>query len=163
MTHEYVIAQGGRVQPHTLGGDDAEPTAVAWAADRVLAVGADDLVRSISRGDSTFVDLDGCVVTALPSDLASADTLVREVSLSGVLDPDLGGLFIDAGLLDPDSALEPGSPAELAFWDVGPAPAGRTHLVAVVRGGAFTEGDEHYGPFSPAGASMPQSGAHDPH
>jgi len=157
MTHEYVIALGGRVQPHTLHGNDAEPTAVAWAADRVLAVGADDIVRSISRGDSTFLDLDGCVVTALPSDLASADALVHEVSLSGVLDPDLGALFIDAGLLDPDSALEPGSPAELAFWDVESAPRGPTRLAAVVRGGAFTEGDEHRGPFSPADASMPQS------
>lgn len=64
-------------------------------------------MRAISRGDSTFLDLDGAVVTAL----------------------------------DPPTLLEPGAEADLAFWRDGDDP------IAVVRAGAFTEGDEHAGPF----------------
>lgn len=106
MTHEYVIATGGHV--HGVAAERSpEPTAIAWAADRVLAVGSDADVRSISRGDSTFLALDGAAVTAL----------------------------------DPAMTLEPGSPADLAFWRDGPDP------VAVLRAGHFTEGDAHTGPF----------------
>lgn len=160
MTHEYVIALGGWIESGRLGRGDAEPTAVAWAADHVLAVGLDDVVRSISRGDSTFLDLRGCVVTALPDDPAGADALVRENASSAAPDLDLEALLIGAGLLDPGSDLEPGSPADLAFWDVGPEPGrpGRRpalRLVAMVRDGAFTEGDEHYGPFRAASGSQP--------
>jgi hypothetical protein len=46
MTHEYVIGLRGVV----LGGAataDGLPTALAWAADRVLAVGSDEAVRAI--------------------------------------------------------------------------------------------------------------------
>jgi hypothetical protein len=107
MTHEYIIALGGRVHALRDTAADPEPaTAIAWAADHVLAVGSDEVVRGISRGDSIFLDLDGCVVTAAA---------------------------IAAG-------LEPGSSADLDFWDA-------AQLVARVRAGAFTEGDEHYGPF----------------
>ena len=109
MTHEYVIGVGGRIR--TVDGLDRGATSIAWAADRVLAVGPDDLVAAISRGDSTFLDLRGCLVTA-----ASGD---------------------DGG------AIEPGSLADLDFWD-GP------RIVARVRAGRFTEGDEHRGPFTPA-------------
>lgn len=109
MTHEYVIAVGGRIQ--RTADEPEAATAIAWAADRVLAVGPDELVRAISRGDSTFLDLGGCVVTAAPG--ADGDD------------------------------LEPGSPADLDFWD-GP------RIVARVRAGRFTEGDEHRGPFQSA-------------
>ena len=158
MTHEYVIGLGGRIEPHGLGPSDTAPTAIGWAADRMLAVGSDDVARSISRGDSTFLDLGGCVVTALPDDTGRAEALVREASVAGGSDLDLGALLIGAGLLDPDAALEPGSPADMAFWGASPGssgPDGRPalRLVAIVRDGAFTEGDEHRGPFSAARGS----------
>ena len=155
MTHEYVIGLGGRIEPHGLDPGDTAPTAIAWAADRVLAVGPDEVVRLMSRGDSMYLDLSGCVVTALPDDPVRADALVREATFEGEPDLDLGALLMAAGLLDPDAALEAGSPADLAFWGAGPRtsdPVGRAEvgLMAVVRDGAFTEGDEHRGPFSDA-------------
>ena len=140
MTHEYVI--GLSVTVHSALGTGEAATAVAWAADHVLAVGADDAVRAISRGDSTFLDLDGCVVTELPTDPTQADLLVRETAPTTAAH--LGRLLIAAGWLDPGSGLETGSPADLAFW----APRPSYHLAAVVREGAFIEGDEHMGPFS---------------
>ena len=75
MTHEYVIALGGVILPP---GPPIDPpsTAIAWAADRVLAIGSDDVVRAISRGDSTFLRLDGCAVTQAPSDIDRAQTAV---------------------------------------------------------------------------------------
>lgn len=63
MTHEYTILFGGVVIP---GGDAPAVTAIAWAADTILAVGTDDAVRAISRGDSRFVDLAGARV--VPAD-----------------------------------------------------------------------------------------------
>ncbi len=153
MTHEYVIALNGEVAPHVPGPDGIAATAVGWAAEAVLAVGSDEVVRRISRGDSTFLDLDGCVVTALPNDPERADTIIRATT-----DPalDISSLLVREGLLGPDPMLEPGSAADLAFWGLGPdpgAPDGRVtmHLVAMVRGGAFTEGDEHRGPFPEPG------------
>ena len=109
MTHEYVIALHGVI----LGAPEATPvpTAIAWAADRILAVGADAPVRAISRGDSTVLDLDGCTV----------------------------------GPLDPAEILEPGAPADLAFWVTGVGDADEP--IATVRAGRFTDGDEHAGPF----------------
>jgi len=154
MTHEYVIALDGRIDPHRPGDAGPAPTAIAWAADRVLAVGTDDIVRAISRGDSTFLDIEGCVVTALPDEPERAASMLRDASLGGGgAELDVGALLIDAGLLDPDSALEPGSVADLAFWGLAPEDADHRRslrLVATVRGGAFTEGDEHTGPFSNA-------------
>ncbi len=154
MTHEYVIALHGRVDTGTAG---AVPTAVAWAADHVLAVGTDDAMRALSRGDSTFLDLGGCVVTALPDDLASADALVRAGIRQAGADVDLAALLVRAGLLAADAVIETGSPADLAFWDTARAQGDGTDgstwsLVAAVRGGAFIEGDEHRGPFPPAEA-----------
>ena len=110
MTHKYVIAVGGRIQG-TGGHEPGTATSIAWAADRVLAVGPDDVVTAISRGDSTFLDLRGCVVAAAPG--------------------------AEGG------DLEPGSLADLDFWE-GP------RIVARVRGGRFTEGDVRRGPFPPA-------------
>jgi hypothetical protein len=149
MTHEYIIATGGRIGSSGSGGVDAEGTAIAWAADRVLAVGSDEAVCSISRGDSTFLDLGGCVVTALPVELDRADALIRGRRPHA---PDIQSLLVSTGLLRADATLEAGSPADLAFWtDAGPSdriPGHRPGLAAVVRGGVFAEGDVHRGPFS---------------
>ena len=74
MTHEYIIAVGGRVEAHRGANADVWPaTAIAWAADHVLAVGSDEVVRGISRGDSIFLDLHGCVVTAAASEAAGLE------------------------------------------------------------------------------------------
>lgn len=135
MTHEYVIALNGLVEPDL--GEDSEETAVAWAADAVLAVGPDEVVRAISRGDSTFLDLCGCLVTPLPDAPSQADSLVRAKHASAA---DVPRLLVEAGLLPAEATLEPGSKADFAFWD-------ESGLVAIVRDGHFTHGDQHRGPF----------------
>ena len=137
MTHEYVIALNGQVEPDP--GGDAEETALAWASDAIIAVGPDAVVRAISRGDSTFLDLCGCVVTPLPEAPSHADSLVRENRAKGA---EIARLLVESGLLSAEASLEPGVPADLAFWD-------ETGLVAIVRGGHFTDGDDHRGPFPP--------------
>ena len=138
MTHEYVIALNGHIEPDP--GGEAEETALAWAADAVLAVGPDDVVRAISRGDSTFLDLCGCLVTPLPDAPSQADSLIRDEHATGA---DVARLLVECGLLSADAALEPGAPADLAFWD-------ESGLVAIVRNGHFIDGDTHRGPFPPA-------------
>jgi hypothetical protein len=153
MTHQYVIASKGRIEPIEPGSSGA--TAIGWAAEAILAVGSDEAVRAISRGDSTFIDLGGCVVTPLPDDPVRAQALIAQTAASAEAGLDVGmldvaTLLLEAGLID--TVLEAGAPADLAFWAVGPRPTEAGHrftrgLVAVVRGGAFTEGDEHYGPF----------------
>jgi hypothetical protein len=157
MTHEYVIGLRGVV----LGaGTPAGPelTGVAWVADRVLAVGTDELLLAISRGDSTFLDLAGCAVTPLPSDVAAGERLVRAaVAAGGPFDP--VRLLAGAGLLAADAAIGVGAPADFAFWSVDPravpaAEAATVGIMAVVRAGRFTDGDEHLGPF----ARLPGSG-----
>ena len=163
MTHEYVIALGGRIEPRDPDDGDAIPTALAWAADRVLAVGSDDTVRSISRGDSTFMDVGGCIITPLPDDPARAEALIRAASPRAAPDVDVATLLVDTGSLDPTSILEPGSPADLAFWETGSGPSGLdrrpdVRLIAIVRGGHFSEGDEHRGPFPAAAADGRRSG-----
>lgn len=72
MTHEYVVALGGRIQG-VVGRVGAPATAVAWAGDRLLAVGPDDVVAAISRGDSLFLDLAGAVVRPLGDDAPALD------------------------------------------------------------------------------------------
>jgi hypothetical protein len=141
MTHEYVIAFNGHIEALLTGG--AAATAVGWAADAVLAVGTDDVVRAISRGDSTFVDVVGCVITPLPADIERAQVLVGKAAAGR----GIGQLLVEAGLLGTPVTLEPGATADLAFWR---ADAVGAHLIAAVRDGAFTEGDEHYGPFPTA-------------
>lgn len=149
VTHEYVIGLGGRI----LFTPDTAPTAIAWAADRVLAVGSDAAVRAISRGDSVFIDLAGCVVTPLPGEPARADVM-PDPSTIAAADPDaLETELIEAGAVPLEATLEPGSPADLAFWQPGAADTTdgpRFRLTAVVRGGAFTAGEEHHGPFADA-------------
>ncbi len=155
MTHEYVIGLAGVVPGHvtddTGGAGLLLPTAIAWAADCVLAVGTDAAVRAISRGDSIFLDLDGCAVTPLPGDPARAARLTELTGATTAPDRLLETL-IGAGLLMPGVVLAPGAAADLAFWAPSGAPDGPRswRLVAVVRGGAFTDGDEHHGPFSEA-------------
>ncbi len=155
MTHEYVIGLRGVVLTAVQGaGTPAgpSPTAVAWAADRVLAVGTDEAVRAISRGDSTFLDLAGGAVMPLPSDVAAAERLVRAAVAEGrPFDP--VRLLVDAGLLATDAAIEVGAPADLAFWTADPGAVPATDaatltIIAIVRAGHFTDGDEHGGPFA---------------
>jgi hypothetical protein len=151
MTHEYVIALGGRILGS--GGSrvdgaagDADgtrdiATAIAWAADRILAIGTDDAVSSISRGDSTFLDLDGCGVTGIPRDLEAAEAAARGAWERGDR-ADLASMLVAAGQPDPIDNLEVGAPAELAIWAPDPP-----RVVALVRAGAFTTGDAHAGPL----------------
>ena len=147
MTHEYVIAYNGRVEPR----DDVAATAIGWAADAVLAVGSDEVVRAISRGDSTFIDLGGGIVTPLPTDVSRADELVRERYIRGL---DIGRLLAEHGLLVPGITMEPGAPSDLAFWgvriDSDVTDRRVVHLLDTVRSGAFTEGDQHRGHFREA-------------
>ena len=157
MTHEYVIALGGTV--NGVGCDGPKPTAVGWAADRVLAVGSDEVVRTISRGDSVFIDIGGCAVTPAPGDPAAAEVLLRTAVASG-RPVDALELLASAGLLDSADPLEPGVPADLAFWSADPEAippdvASSLRIVALVRAGAFTEGDEHCGPFPMAPVALP--------
>jgi hypothetical protein len=145
VTHEYVIALHGHIEPDPTG--DSEETALAWAADAVLAVGPDDVVRAISRGDSHFLDLGGCLVTPLPEAPSQADSLIREKRARGA---DVARLLVESGLLSSEASLEPGAPADLAFWD-------ESGLIAVVRDGHFTDGDIHLGPFPAASAGLTAS------
>lgn len=154
MTHEYNIGLGGRIETAAggPGGDTATATAIAWAADRVLAVGPDDVVRAISRGDSTFFDLAGSIVTALPADPSGAEAAVAE-AVSGGVDGGLSALLIEAGLLSPDISLEPGSLADLALWQSLTTAASREvarapRLLATVRAGVFSRGHPRRGPFA---------------
>lgn len=62
MTHLYTLLVGGTVIP---SGDAPDATAIAWAGDTILAIGDDDAIRAISRGDSHVVDLAGATVVAL--------------------------------------------------------------------------------------------------
>jgi predicted amidohydrolase YtcJ len=160
VTHEYVIAVNGRI----LGTADpgAVPTAIAWAADRILAVGPDDRVRAMSRGDSTFIDLAGSTVTVAPADPAAADAAVRAAEAAGGT-VDMLDALARAGVTDPGVQLEPGAPADLAVWGAEPAagPADRQvglRIVALVRAGRFTEGDEHRGPFAVAPRAAGEAG-----
>jgi hypothetical protein len=148
VTHEYVIAIHGRVEPCTPLPEGQPATAIAWAFERVLAVGTDASVRAISRGDSTVLELEGCVVTPLPDDLLRSEVVLGEAWPGGD-HGSVGDLLVRAGLLASDAVLEAGSPSNLAFWRSAPRGA-PPRLMAVVREGAFTDGDEHHGPFRAA-------------
>ena len=62
MTHRYTLLIGGTV---ITGRDEPDVSAIAWAADTVIALGSDDDVRGTSRGDSHVLDLGGATVVAL--------------------------------------------------------------------------------------------------
>lgn len=101
MTHEYTIATGGTVLASAESGG-RRATAIAWAADTVLAVGTDAEMRALSRGDSTFLDLAGATVSATdpvggplatghPADLdlhAADGTLIVQVVAGRFAHPD---------------------------------------------------------------------------
>jgi hypothetical protein len=59
LSHEYTLLLGGTV---LRGGGGPDASAIAWAADTVLAIGSDEEVRAISRGDSRMIDLAGATV-----------------------------------------------------------------------------------------------------
>ena len=116
MTHRYTLLVGGTV---ISGRDEPDVSAIAWAADTVIALGSDDDVRGISRGDSHVIDLRGASVVALGEG------------------PDV--------LWPPDATLEVGGHADLAVLESDPrrmdAPAGqRMSALAVVRGGSVVAG-----------------------
>lgn len=111
MTHEYTLLSGGRV---IRGASQPDATAIAWAADTVLAIGTDEEVRAISRGDSHFVDLAGLTVVPL-----TADGTVRWPS---------GGV------------LEIGGRADLAVLARGDEAKADPRTIAVIRGGRVVSG-----------------------
>ena len=63
MTHEYTLLLGGRIVRGD-GGPDA--TALAWATGTVLALGTDEEILAISRGDSAVVALHGLTLAPAP-------------------------------------------------------------------------------------------------
>jgi len=116
VTHRYTLLIQGTV---ISGRDEPDVTAIAWAADTVIALGSDDDVRGTSRGDSHVIDLRGASVVALGEG------------------PDV--------LWPPDSRLEVGGRADLAVLESDPrridAPAGqRLSALALVRGGRVVAG-----------------------
>jgi predicted amidohydrolase YtcJ len=62
VTHRYTLLIGGTV---ISGHDEPDVSAIAWAADTVIALGSDDDVGGSSRGDSHVFDLGGASVVAL--------------------------------------------------------------------------------------------------
>jgi predicted amidohydrolase YtcJ len=62
MTHRYTLLIRGTV---ISGRDQPDVSAIAWAADTVIALGSNDDVRGTSRGDSHIIDLGGASVVAL--------------------------------------------------------------------------------------------------
>ncbi len=110
VTHEYTVLTGGRVVTGVRAGD---ATAIAWAGETVLAIGADAEVRAISRGDSHFVDLDGATVIPLAPGAEPA--------------------------WPTDATLEVGGPADLAVLDSDPQ-EGPLSARAVIRAGRVTAG-----------------------
>ncbi len=115
MTHEYILLVGGVV---ITGGPEPDAEAIAWAEDTILALGSEAEVRSISRGDSRFIDLDGAFVVPLAPGAEAA---------------------WPAG-----TKLEPGGPADLAVLEHDPrlgTPDGRpVRTLAIVRGGRVVAG-----------------------
>ncbi len=125
MTHEYTLLVGGVV---ITGGPGPDATAIAWAEDTILALGSDAEVRSISRGDSRFIDLQGAFVVPLA--------------------PGAGAASPEADAAWPtDAVLELGGPADLAVVDRDPrlgsdATAGLppVRTLALVRSGRVVAG-----------------------
>ena len=116
MTHRYTLLIRGTV---ISGRDQPDVSAIAWAADTVIALGSDDDVRGTSRGDSHIIDLGGASVVAL-------------------------GEGPDARW-PPSATLEVGGRADLAVLESDPrpidAPAGqRLSALALVRGGRVVAG-----------------------
>ena len=116
MTHRYTLLIRGTV---ILGRGEPDVSAIAWAADTVIALGSDDEVCGTSRGDSHVIDLGGASVVAL-------------------------GQGTDARW-PPDATLEVGGRADLAVLESDPrrvsGPAEqRLPALALVRGGHVVAG-----------------------
>jgi predicted amidohydrolase YtcJ len=116
VTHRYTLLIRGTV---ISGRDEPDVTAIAWAADTVIALGSDDEVRETSRGDSHVVDLGGAIVVGLGEG------------------PDVRW--------PPDSTLEVGGRADLAVLEsdprlVDPQAQHRWPALALVRGGRIVAG-----------------------
>ena len=113
MTHRYSLLIGGTILP---GRGEPQHSAIAWAEGIVLALGTDEQIRAISRGDSELFDLSGAFVVPL-----GADDTVAWPALA---------------------TLEVGSPADLAILGYDPR-TGRgdpPRIVGVIRGGHVVRG-----------------------
>jgi predicted amidohydrolase YtcJ len=150
VTHEYVLATGGVIYGAQVG--TRRPTAVAWAADRILVVGSDDEVRAISRGDSHTFELAGRAVTALPAEPREAELRLRRAIRRGLpFEPD----EVLRPLLAPgaDARLSVGGRADLAIWSRDPRAltadgCADLRIEHVVRGGRMAESPTATGPLA---------------
>jgi hypothetical protein len=108
VTHRYTVLVGGTILP---GPGHAVCSAIAWAEGTLLALGTDERVRSVSRGDSELRNLRGAYVVPI----GAADMVEWP----------------------PSTILEVGGPADLAILTADPrAGTGRLDLgVTIVRGG----------------------------
>ncbi len=119
MTHQYTLLLGATILP----GLDARPaSAIAWAEGTVLAIGSDDEVLSISRGDSTIVRTRRAWIVPLGAE--PEPTWPPDATL------DVGG-SADLAVLDGD----PRRPGEAA-----PASGTRPGVIALVRNGRIVAG-----------------------
>jgi predicted amidohydrolase YtcJ len=161
VTHEYTILYDAIV----LTGDEACPraTALAWAADTILAVGETATVRAISRGDSRFIALPGRLITPAPTRPHALEQGLREaVALADTARAE--SILASLGRLaptDPVRCLRIGELADLAIWSADPAAlapreAASLRIEAVVRGGRFTRGNPIHGPYRLDPALGPQ-------
>jgi hypothetical protein len=117
MTHEYTLLVGGTV---IAPGGTQDASALAWAAGTILALGSDDEVRAISRGDSHVVELRGAFVIPL-----EADGVVRWPTRAAFA---VGG-SADLALLRADPRVSTaGATADLSEVSIARVRAG--HLVA---------------------------------
>ena len=83
MTHLYTLLIGGTV---ISGGGGPDATAIAWAEDTILAIGREEDVRAISRGDSHVVDLQGAFVAPLALDVDAGWTSTGSLEVGGRAD-----------------------------------------------------------------------------
>jgi hypothetical protein len=113
MTHEYTLLLGGTI---LRGVDEPSYAAIAWAEGTVLALGTDEQVRAVSRGDSEFVNLHGAYVVPVGPDETVA--------------------------WPPTTTLEIGSPADLAILldDPRRGPDGARLALGVLVGGHVVRG-----------------------
>jgi hypothetical protein len=130
MTHRYTLLVGGTI---ISGRDEPDASAIAWAEDTVIALGTDEAIGGISRGDSHVINLEGATVVPLGSG------------------PD--------ACWPVDAKLEVGARADLAVLAHDPRGRGasdgrRLPAIALVRGGHVVAG------VMPGGAG---GSGHDPH
>jgi predicted amidohydrolase YtcJ len=118
MTHLYTVLVGGTIIP---GRGQPDAAAIAWAEGIVIALGSDDAVRAVSRGDSDLLDLQGAIVIPL----APGSDAGWPVSVT----------------------LEVGGPADLAILSRDPREAEaepsvdlEADVLALIRGGRLVQG-----------------------